>query len=173
MKPLVLLLAALVMPDLNQLKQMTARFAPVKIKYDTSMLSAGDRNALAKLIEAARILNYLFMDQLWSGNRALYDQLEKDTSPLGKERAHYYWLNKGPWSDLDGHTAFVPGAPDRKPLGANFYPADMTRDEFETWAAKLTPTERQKAEGFFTVIRRDSAKKLIMVPYSQAYAADL
>ncbi|HUI81181.1 MAG TPA: hypothetical protein VLY24_24820 [Bryobacteraceae bacterium] len=173
MKPLILLLAATVMPDLTQLKQMDARFAPVKVQYDTSTLSAGDRNALAKLIEAARILNFLFMDQLWSGNRALYDQLQKDTSPLGKERSHYYWLNKGPWSDLDGHTAFIPGVPERKPLGANFYPGDMSRDEFETWAAKLSPAERQQAEGFFTLIRRDAAKKLTMVPYSQAYAADL
>jgi hypothetical protein len=173
MKPLVLLLAAVVMPDLTQLKQMSARFAPVKPKYDTSTLSAGDRNALAKLMEAARVLNSLFMDQLWSGNRAMYDQLQKDTSPLGKERLHYFWLNKGPWSDLDGHTAFLPGVPERKPLGANFYPGDITRDEFETWAAKLSPAERQRAEGFFTLIRRDASKKLTMVPYSKAYAADL
>jgi Peptidase family M49 len=173
MKPLILLLAAAVMPDLNQLKQMSARFAPVKVKYDTSTLAAGDRKALDKLIEAARVFNFLFMDQLWGGDRALYEQLQKDTTPLGKERAHYYWVNKGPWSDLDGHTAFIPGVPERKPLGANFYPGDMTRDEFETWAAKLSPAERQKAEGFFTLIRRDTAKKLTMVPYSQAYAADL
>jgi hypothetical protein len=174
MKPLVLVLAAAaVMPDLTQLKQMSARFAPVKLSYDTSTLSAGDRNALAKLTEAARVLNFLFMDQLWSGDRALYDKLQKDTSPLGKERLHYFWLNKGPWSDLDGHTAFIPGVPERKPLGANFYPEDVTRDEFETWAAKLAPAERQQAEGFFTLIRRNANRQLTLVPYSKAYAADL
>src|ERR1700730_16572118 len=102
MKPiLVLLAAAAVMPDLNQLKEMSARFAPVKLKYDTSTLSAGDRQALAKLVEAARILNAVFMDQLWSGNRALYAKLQKDTTPFGKELLHYFLLNKGPWSDLD------------------------------------------------------------------------
>ena len=161
------------MPDLAQLKQMSARFAPVKLKYDTSTLSPGDRKALPKLLEAARLFNLLFMDQLWSGNRALYEKLKTDATPLGKQRLHYFWLNKGPWSDLDGHTAFIPGVPERKPPGANFYPADMTRQEFEAWVKALPAPERQQAEGFFTVIRRNAARKLILVPYSKAYAADL
>jgi hypothetical protein len=174
MKSIVILLAAAaVMPDLAQLKEMSARFAPVKLHYDESALSAGDRQALAKLVEAAKVLDGVFMDQLWSGNRALYEKLQKDATPLGKERLHYFRLNKGPWSDLDGHTAFLPGVPARKPEGANFYPADMKREEFEKWAKSLYPESRQQAEGFFTVIRRDAKGKLTMVPYSQAYAADL
>lgn len=174
MKPLVILLAAAaLMPDLAQLKQMSARFAPVPLNVDTATLSAGDRQALVKLIEAARILNFTFMDQLWSGDRALYEKLQKDTTPLGKERLHYFWLNKGPWSDLDGHTAFIPGVPERKPLGADFYPEDMTREEFEAWAKTLPPAERQQAEGFFTAIRRDANHRLTMVPYSKVYSGDL
>jgi hypothetical protein len=174
MKPLVVLLAAAaVMPDLAQLKQMSARFAPVKLNADTASLSAGDRQALAKLIDAARILNFVFMDQLWRGDRALYEKLQKDTSPLGKERLHYFWLNKGPWSDLDGHTAFLPDVPERKPLGANFYPQDMSREEFEAWAKTLSAADRQQAEGFFTLIRRDANRRLAMTPYSKAYSADL
>jgi Peptidase family M49 len=82
-------------------------------------------------------------------------------------------LNKGPWSDLDGHTAFIPGVPERKPLGANFYPEDMSRQEFEGWARSLSPDARRQAEGFFTVIRRNSSGKLEAVPYNQVYAADL
>src|SRR5690242_15999683 len=146
--------AAAVLPDLAQLRQMSARFAPVQLKYDTARLSAGDRSALAKLMEAARVLNLVFIDQLWSGNRALYEKLQKDQSPLGRARLHYFWLNKGPWSDLDGHTAFLPGVPERKPLGANFYPEDMKREEFEAWVKTLPAAEREKAEGFFWVIRR-------------------
>jgi hypothetical protein len=173
-KPFVLLLAvAAAMPDLNQLNQMSARFAPVKVKYDSSKLSSGDKKALAKLIEAAKVLNHLFMDQLWSGNRELYGQLQKDTTPLGKARLHYVWLNKGPWSDLDAHTAFLPGVPERKPSGANFYPADLTREEFEAWVKTLPESERAAATGFFTVIRRDAGGKLTIVPYSRAYADDL
>jgi hypothetical protein len=170
---LVLMAAAVAMPDLVQLQQMTARFAPVKLKYNESALSAGDRKALAKLVDAAKVLNFVFMDQLWSGNRALYAQLQKDTTPLGKARQHYFWLNKGPWSDLDGHSAFLPGVPERKPVGANFYPSNMTRQEFEAWVKTLPPAEREQAEGFFTVIHRDAAGKLAIVPYSKAYAADL
>jgi hypothetical protein len=174
MKPLVVLLAAAaVMPDLNQLKEMSARFAPVTLKYDTSKLSPGDRQALAKLVDAARVLNTLFMDPLRSGNLDFNARLLKDTTPLGKQRLHYIWLNKGPWSDLDAHAAFIPGVPDRKPLGANFYPEDMTREEFEAWVKTLTPAARAQAIGFFSVIRRDAKKQLTQIPYSKAYEADL
>ena len=170
---LVLLAAAAVMPDLNQLTQMSARFAPVTLKYDTSALSSGDRKALPKLVEAARVLNHLFLDQVWSGNRELYAKLLQDTTPLGKARLHYFWLNKGPWSDLDDHAAFVPGVPARKPAGANFYPPDMTREEFEAWVTALPAPAREQAVGFFTVIRRNADKQLSLVPYNQEYAADL
>jgi len=161
------------MPDLAQLKEMSARFAPVKLKYDESGLPVGDRKALPRLVEAARVLNLIFMDQLWTGNRALYEKLQTDPSPLGKERLHCLWLNKGPWSDLDGHAAFLSGVPERKPLGANFYPTDMTRDEFEAWVKTLSPETRTQAESFFTVIRRDASNKLTAVPYSKVHAADL
>src|SRR4051794_41026423 len=159
----VLLAAAAVMPDLNQLNQMTARFAPVTLKYDESALSPGDRKALSKLVDAAHVLNTIFMDQLWSGNRALYAKVQKDTTPLGKARSHYYWLNKGPWSALEDPVAFTPGVPARKPMGANFSPEDMTREKFEAWVKPLSPADKEQAIGFFTVIRRDANKKLTIV----------
>ena len=169
----MLLAAAAVMPDLNQLNRMSARFAPVTLNYDAAALSAGDRKALPKLVEAARVLNHLFLDQMWSGNRELYAKLLQDTTPLGKARLHYFWLNKGPWSDLDDHAAFVPGVPARKPRGANFYPPDMTREEFEAWVKTLPAPAREQAIGFFTVVRRNADKQLTLVPYNRAYAVDL
>src|ERR1022692_2010768 len=135
--------------------------------------SAGDRKALPKLVEAARVLNHLFLEQVWSGNRELFVKLQRDTTPLGRARLRYFWLNKGPWSDLDDHAAFVPGVPARKPPGANFYPPDMTREEFEAWAKALPAPEREQAMGFFTVVRRAENKQLSLVPYSKEYAADL
>ena len=165
--------AAAVVPDLAQLKQMNSRFAPVPLKYDASRLSPGDQKALAKLLDAARLLNFVFMDQLWSGNRALYRKLQQDKTPLGVERLHYFWLSKGPWSDLDDHAAFLPGVPARKLPGANFYPEDMTREEFENWAKTLPAAQREQATGFFSVIRRGPDRKLTILPYSKAYAADL
>ncbi len=159
--------------SLAELQRMIARFAPTEIRVDTSGLSAGDRKALVKLIEASRIVNTIFLTQLWSGNAALMTQLEKDGSPLGRARSHYFWINKGPWSDLDDHTAFLPGVPPKKLPGANFYPPDMTKDEFESWVKGLPKTQRENAAGFFTIIVRDDARRLQTVPYSKAYRKEL
>ncbi len=160
-------------PDAAELQRMAARFTPTELRVDVGKLSAGDRRALPKLVAAARVLDDIYMDQLWSGNRALHAKLQKDASPLGRARLHYFRLNKGPWSDLDGHNAFLPDVPPKKPESANFYPADMTKQEFETWSHSLPENARDAATGFFTVIRRDAAKKLTAVPYSVAYKADL
>ncbi len=156
-----------------ELQHMAARFAPVPLRVDTSKLSSGDRAALVKLIEAARVVNRIFLQQLWEGNPALQSRLEKDKSALGKARLDYFWLNKGPWSDLDEHKAFLAGVPDRKLLGANFYPGNMTREEFEAWVKTLSPGAREQAEGFFTVIQRGADGKLRATPYSQMYKSDL
>jgi hypothetical protein len=161
------------MPNAAELNRMAARFAPTQMKVDTSALSAGDKQALVKLIEAARVVNTLFMEQLWSGDLALYKKLQQDKTPLGRARLHYFWLNKGPWSEIDGHKAFLPGVPEHQPLGANFYPEDMTKEEFEGWVKTLSPQQKEQAEGFFTVIRRGADKKLTIVPYSQEYKASL
>jgi Peptidase family M49 len=160
-------------PDAAELNRMAARFAPTKMQVDTSGLSSGDKQALAKLIQAAQIVNKIFMEQFWSGDLALYHKLQQDKSPLGKARLHYFWINKGPWSEIDQHKAFLPGVPEHKPAGANFYPEDMTKEEFENWVKTLSPEEKTQAEGFFTVVRRDANKKLKLVPYSQEYKADL
>src|SRR5271170_473232 len=124
-------------PDLAGLRAMTSRFAPTPLEVNVSGLSVGDQKALAKLIEAARIVNRLFMEQFWSGDLSLYQKLQEDNSPLGRARPHYFWINKGPWSEIDGYRAFLPGVPPRKLPGANFYPEDMTREEFEAWDKTL------------------------------------
>src|SRR5579863_811189 len=165
------------LPGLAQLDSMTSRFAPAPLRVDTSRLSSGDRQALVKLIEAARILNNIFMKQIWDGNLALYAKLQKDTTPLGQARLRYFWINKGPWSDIDDYKAFLPDVPLRKLLGANFYPENMTKDVFESWLAQLSPKEQEQAKSFFTVIRwRENSRppnNLQAIPYSQQYADDL
>jgi hypothetical protein len=159
-------------PDLAELERMSARFAPVELRVDTTPLSAPDRQALDKLIVAAHYVDDLFLTQYWSGNHALWAKLRKDKTPLGKARLHYFWINKGPWSALDDHQAFLPGVPARKPLGANFYPEDMTKQQFEDWVKTLPKEQKQEAEGFFTVIRRDGGR-LQAVPFSKEYTKDL
>jgi hypothetical protein len=162
-------------PNLGELQKMEARFAPTDLRVDISALSAGDKKALAKLIEAAHVMDDLYMQQVWSGNRAKYEELKRTaSSPLDRARLSYYWLNKSPWADLDDFAAFVPGVPARKPMGANFYPADMTKDEFEAWAKTLDARAKEQATGFYSVIRRPAgAKALSSVPYSKAYTPEL
>src|SRR5205807_7328670 len=160
-------------PDLAELKKMSARFAPTPLEVDTSKLSADDQKALIKLVQAARVVNHIFMNQFWSGDVALYQKLQQDKSPLGRERLHYFWINKGPWSEIDEHKAFLPGVPSKKPAGANFYPEDMSKEEFESWIKTLSDAEKTQALGFFTVIRRDDNHKLKMVPFNQEYRAGL
>jgi hypothetical protein len=159
-------------PDLPELQRMIARFGPVDLRVDTSKLDPSDKRALVKLIEAARLIDHLFLTQYWSGNHALHARLKQDTTPLGQARLRYFWVNKGPWSALDELQAFLPGVPARKPPGANFYPQDMTRQDFEAWSKSLPEQQKKEAEGFFTVIRRENGK-LHSVPFSKEYAGDL
>ena len=148
------------------------RFVPTTITADTSSLSQGDRAALAKLIECTKILDDLYLRQEWSGNEELRPKLQANTSVDGQEILHYYNINMGPWSILDHDSAFISGVPPR-PAGANYYPADMTKEEFNSWLTKLPDAEKKRATGFFTVIRRDAAGNLTMVPYNQEYGAQL
>lgn len=166
--------AAVDIPDLPQLDKMIARFAPTEMKVDIGALSPGDQKAAAKLVEAARVLNDIFLQQMWSGNEALRSKLRQDRTPLGRARAHYFRINASPWSVLDDEKAFLPGAPPRKLPGANFYPEDMTKQEFEQWVATLSGPEQEQAKSYFTVIRREKgSRKLVVFPYSVEYRADL
>ena len=160
-------------PDLAQLQKMTARFVPTELNVDIGNLSVGDHRALVKLIEAARLIDDIFMTQYWSGDRALYAKLQKETSPLGKARLHYFWINKSPWSELDGNTAFIPGVPEHKLPGANFYPESMTKEQFETWLKTLPEDQQKQATGFFTIIRAEGKHGFKIIPYSEAYKEDL
>lgn len=160
-------------PDVAQLQKMAARFAPTELKVDISNLSQGDRKALAKLVEAGRVVSDIFMTQYWSGDRALYAKLQQDSTPLGKARLHYFWINKSPWSALDENRAFMPGVPEHKLPGANFYPEAMSREQFESWVKTLPAKEQEQAKGFFTVIESDDRGGFKIVPFSEAYKADL
>ena len=151
------------------LQKKIARFAPTEITADVSRLSAGDRAALDKIIEASRLMDPVYFRQVWSGNVGLLKKLEADTTVAGKERLHYFRINMGPWSLLDDNMPFIDGAPKARPVGANYYPADMTKEEFTAWVQSLPEKDREKATGFFTVIRRGPDRTLVMVPYSREY----
>src|SRR4030095_10563114 len=153
-------------PDL--LKKIS-RFAPTTLTANTASLSPGDRKALSKIIEAARLLDPLFLRQVWSGNDALKKKLEAENSADGRQRLHYFLINDGPWSRLDNNEPFIEGVPREKPPHANFYPDDITKEEFNSWLAGLPVSEKEKATGYFYLIRRGPDKKLTTQPYSEAY----
>ncbi|MGA9115938.1 MAG: hypothetical protein WB626_04115 [Bacteroidota bacterium] len=149
-----------------------ARFAPAVLTSDTLFLSGGERQALRHLAAAARIMDTLYLRQVWSGNEALLRHLEADRSPAGRERLEMFAIERSPWSSLDGDEPFVEGVPSRPPHAAH-YPDDMTREEFEQWLASLSGEERARATGFFTAIRRGPDGRLRAVPYAEEYRGAL
>jgi hypothetical protein len=163
-------------PTAAELRTMTARFAPAEIGADLSRLPDSERRALARLVEAARIMDALFLRQVWAGNDALLQELSRNAlsnAPHGSERLHYFLINKGPWSRLDHNRPFIPGTP-AKPAEANFYPAGATKEEVQTWIESLSGDPKAQATGFFTTIRRGSGTStFVAIPYSVEYQGEL
>lgn len=154
----------------SELAKKSARFAPTVLTASTARLSAKDKQALQKIIAAAKLLDPLYLRQVWSGNEELEKKLLADKSAAGRQRLHYFYLMDGPWSRLDSNEPFIEGVPKEKPPQAAAYPDDMTKDEFNSWLQSLSEADKQKATGFFWLIRRGADGKLMTVPYSQAYA---
>lgn len=160
------------LPTQAELDQMIARFAPVEIKVDVSKLPDNERLALSKMIDAAKVMDAIFLRQSAPLASTLLTDLVRDSSPLGRARLHYFQLNAGPWSRLDENRPFIARV-GPKPAPANFYPADATKAEVETWLASLSPEERANATGFFTSIRRTPTGSMMAVPYSVEYQGEL
>ena len=152
---------------------MTARFAPTELTVDLSRMPDGERAALARLVQAARLFDAVFLRQTWGGNPDLALRLAQDDSPLGRARLHYFLINKGPWSRLDQDAPFVPGVPQRRPEAGNFYPPGTTKEQIEGWLKTLGTDARSDAAGFFTVIRRSPEGALVPVPYSVEHQGEL
>jgi hypothetical protein len=168
----ILVLSASARTAAQQETTMTRLFAPVEIGADLSDLPTSERLALAHIVDAARVMDGLFLQQLWAGNPSLLLSLLGDQNATGKARLDFFLLNKGPWSRIEDNRSFVPGVPD-KPAGANFYPPDATRDEVAAWFDRLDGAARAEATGFFTTIRRGRDGEFTAVPYSVEYQGPL
>ncbi len=166
------LIASCAKQSLEQKPSMIAekinRYAKTNLTGDVSGLSPGDRRALEKIIGAAKLMDRLYLRQEWSGNETLMQKLMEDTSAASREQRELFMIEMGPWSSLDHDSAFIDGVP-AKPAHANYYPDDMTKDEFNAWIATLSPPERAQATGFFYTIRRDASGKLKSVSYNEEY----
>jgi hypothetical protein len=105
----------------SELRASLDQFVPTPIVVDLTRMPEAERRALARLVQAARLMDPLFLRQVWAGNEALLMRLAADPTPLGQARLRFFLLNSGPW-DRQAHDApFIPGVPPR-PAPANFYP---------------------------------------------------
>lgn len=139
-------------------------YAVVDIPVPWNLVGEERRPALRKLFEAAQVMDELFMRQVWARNPELRDELIR----LGKpDLLRFFWRNVGPWDRLNADAPVLVKVP--KPDGANFYPEDMTKEEFENWV-RNHPAVKDEFESNFTVIKRTADKGLEAVPYSLEYA---
>jgi hypothetical protein len=129
---------------------------------DLAKLSENERKMILLLIDAARSMDAIFWWQAY-GNR---DSLLESIKYPGTRR--YAEINYGPWDRLDSNAPFIEGI-GPKPAGSGFYPHDMTKEQFEA-AAKRSPAEGKALRSQYTIVRRDSARGLLAVPYHEAYA---
>src|SRR5436190_13891841 len=135
-------------------------YVKVPLKADLSGFSDNDRMMIALLVQASQVMDNIYWEQNNSFERELFLKEIKD--PAQRELVE---LNYGPWDRLNDDQVFVERMGPRPP-GVGFYPNDMSKEEFEK--AKLPDKD-----GWYSVIRRDEADKLVAVPFHVMYAADL
>ena len=138
------------------------QYTPVRLTADLSGLSDRERRMIPLLMEAAQEMDSVFWQQVYPARDSLLGAIADSATEA------YVLLNYGPWDRLDGNAPFVPGVGPR-PDGAAFYPADMSREEFEQ-AARSVPDAGAALRSLYTMVRRDSAGGLVAVPYHRAFA---
>ncbi|MCG8580229.1 MAG: Zn-dependent hydrolase [Bacteroidales bacterium] len=145
--------------SIDNIQQKVEEFIPVKLTTDLSVLTEKEKQMLPILFETAQIMEDLYWKQAW-GNR---DELLNNTDT--EYLKQFIKINYGPWERLNDNQSFVAGIGD-KPKGAQFYPSDMTKEEFEAF------DNAQKSD-LYTIVKRNKDNGLEVLPYSEAYKAEL
>ncbi len=140
-----------------QVDARLAIYAPVDLQADISHLSTDEKQILSLLFDAAQIMDDLYWQQTLGNKEAFLGKIQDQNT------RDFALINYGPWDRLDNNRSFMEGVGE-KPAGANFYPLDMTREEFEA----LADTNKTS---LYTLIRRSEDGTLHIVWYHQAYAA--
>jgi archaellum component FlaC len=144
---------------LSDAEKRLQKYVNVKLTTDVSMLSENQRKMIPSLIKVAKIMDGLFWKQA-------YGDKEEFLKSISNENTRQFAnINYGPWDRLDGNEPFVDGVGE-KPLGANYYPADMTKEEFES-------SDLEGKNSLYTLIRRDSTGQLISIPFHVAFKTEL
>ena len=136
---------------------LLAKYTTVRLTTDLSKLSDNEKKMIPLLIEAAQLMDECFWYEAYGDKEALLGSIEDEAT------RRFAQINYGPWDRLGGDAPFIEGV-GPKPLGANFYPTDMTKEEFE--AADLP----DKAS-LYTFLMRNENGDLLTVPYHQQFAA--
>ncbi|MFO7524963.1 MAG: peptidase [Ignavibacteriaceae bacterium] len=161
------------MEETEMLQEKIDKFVPVEIQYDESLLDVREKIVLEKLYQASIIIDELFLEQVYSKNTEiksdLLSKIEQETDPAKKTehelKLELFNIMFGPFDRLDHDKPFI--GETEKPLGANYYPKDMTKEEFENWI-KNNPDDEKSFTSEFTVIRRNEGG-LTAIPYSEYY----
>ena len=143
----------------SPMEQKLADYKSVRLTTDLSALSESEKAMIPKLIEAAKIMDQLFWYEAYGKKDSLLAATADEATKA------YIKINYGPWDRLDDNNPFLEGV-GAKPAGSNFYPADMTKEEFE--AAEL-----EGKTSLYTFIRRNEAGELITVPYNEMFAEEV
>lgn len=139
-------------------------YEKVRLTTDLNLLTPNERKVLPLLIEAAQIMDELFWKQTYPQRDSLLAAIKDENT------REFVKINYGPWDRLNGDKPFVAGIGE-KPLGATFYPLDMTKEELEK-------SDVKDKKGLYSVIRRERLEsaeksKLVSVPYHIYYANEL
>lgn len=142
-------------PTQTEMQKNLGKYVSVKLTSDVNKLSEKEQQMLPLLIKAAEKMNDLFWYEAYGDKTELLNSIEdEDTKTFVK-------INYGPWDRLDGNKPFVEGVGE-KPLGANFYPKDMTKKEFET-------ADIEDKSSIYNFVRRDENGKLYSIPYHKQF----
>lgn len=144
---------------MSEMQKNVNDYAVVKLTTDLSKLTEKEKLMIPVLIEIAQIMDDIFWEQTWGAKNSLLDTI---SDPYTKQ---FVAINYGPWDRLNENKAFITGI-GKKPEGANFYPVDMTREEFEGWNDKNKSSQ-------YTVVIRNEDKSLKSVWYHEIYAAKI
>ena len=160
----------------EQVRAQIDKLVPVEIGYDKTLLSSNEQQALYLLVKAAQLMDSIFLEQVYSKNNLLLKELRAGKNPDYATLQEYFTICFGPFDRLEQDRPFI-NLKERKPAGANFYPVDMSKEEFQNWL-KANPADEALFTSNFTIIRRND-HMLKAVPYSEIYhdklmkAADL
>jgi hypothetical protein len=151
-------------PAGDSIDRKLAQYTSVRLTTDLP-LSARDRQIIPLLIDAARE-----MDAVW--RQQTYGNLDSLVASIQDPRVRrYVEINYGPWDRLAGNAPFLGGV-GPKPEGANVYPADMSKEQFEA-AVAGGGARADSLRGLYTLVRRDAGGRLTAVPYSRAFRPNM